>query len=327
MKALRSKWTRIGLALALIVVLAVSLACGSDEPKGPIVLVEQDWDGSLVTTAVAQILLEQEMGYTVEYLFATASSAPQYIGLESGEYHFVCCDWPSYSAALLDEYVHEGGKMSVERLGDTGIKGQSGIYVPRYVVEGDEARGIAAAAPNLSSYEDLNQYKDIFASADTGDKGRVVDTTPAWDSRSPERLEAYGVEYAVVYSGSETATISELDGAFQRGDPIIVVLWEPHWAHAKYDLIPLVLPEWNEDCYPTGDSFNCGYPAEPVAKLVWPGLKDQFPEVYEFLSNFTITNQQQSEMVLNVTDNEVSHAEAAQAWVDANEDIWKEWIP
>ena len=138
-----------------------------------------------------------------------------------------------------------------------------------------------------------------------------------------------GADYEVVFAGSEAAALSELDGAFNRGDPVLTYLWEPHWAHAKYNLVQIEMPPLTEDCYPAGnaDFFECGWPADDVAKLVWPGLNDEFPDVYEFLSNFQMTNAQQNEMVLNVTENEITPLEAAQAWVDANEDVWKAWIP
>ena len=157
MKKAKSKWVALAVALALIVVLAVA-ACGSDEPKGTVVIVDQDWDGQLVTTRVVQILLEQEMGYTVETKFAAADSAPLFIGLESGDFHFVCCNWPSYSFALLDEYVRTGGKESVERLGSTGIVGETGWYTPSYVVEGADA-----PAPGLDNWDELDQFKSVFA--------------------------------------------------------------------------------------------------------------------------------------------------------------------
>jgi glycine betaine/proline transport system substrate-binding protein len=324
MKKAKSKWIVLAVALALIVVLAVAACGGSDEPKGTVVIVDQDWDGQLVTTRVVQILLEQEMGYTVETKFAAADSAPLFIGLESGDFHFVCCNWPSYSFALLDEYVNPGGNESVERLGSTGIVGETGWYTPSYVVEGADA-----PAPGLDNWDELDQFKSVFATADTGESGRLLGFTPAWDDRSQERLEAMGADYQVVFAGSEAAALSELDGAFNRGDPVLTYLWEPHWAHAKYNLVQIEMPPLTDDCYPAGnaDFFECGWPADDVAKLVWPGLNEEFPEVYEFLSNFQMTNAQQNEMVLNVTDNEITPLEAAQAWVDANEDVWKEWIP
>ncbi len=325
MKKAKSKWVALAVALALIVVLAVALACGgSDEPKGTVVIVDQDWDGQLVTTRVVQILLEQEMNYTVETKFAAADSAPLFIGLESGDFHFVCCNWPSYSFALLDEYVNPGGKESVERLGSTGIIGGTGWYTPSYVVEGADA-----PAPGLDNWDELDQFKSVFATTDTGDSGRLLGFTPVWDDRSQERLDAMGADYQVVFAGSEAAALAELDGAFKRGDPVLTYLWEPHWAHAKYDLVSIQMPPLTDDCYPAGnaDDFKCGWPSDDVAKLVWPGLSDELPEVYEFLSNFQMTNAQQNEMVLNVTENEITPREAAQAWVDANEDVWKAWIP
>ena len=32
-------------------------------------------------------------------------------------------------------------------------------------------------------------------------------------------------------------------------------------------------------------------------------------------------------MVLNLTDNDLTPLEAAQQWVDTNEDVWRAWIP
>ena len=40
-----------------------------------------------------------------------------------------------------------------------------------------------------------------------------------------------------------------------------------------------------------------------------------------------MTNQQQNEIVLNLTENDLTVRKAAQAWVDANEAVWRPWIP
>ncbi len=309
----------------LALVVALGLACGEEE-KGTVYLVDQDWDGQLVTTAVAQILLEDELGYTVETKFAPADSAPLFIGLESGEFHFVCCNWPSYSAELLNQYVNVDNP-PVERVGAVGITGETGWYVPSYVIHGDAERGIEAVAPNLRTVSDLNQYKDVFATSDTGDSGRLLEFTAAWDTKPEERLEAFGADFQVVFAGSEGAALPEIDAAFTRGEPILTYLWEPHWAHAKYNLVQIEMPAYTSDCYPDGEDFNCGFATDEVAKLAWPGFKDEFPEAYEFLSNFQMTNAAQNEMVLNLTENDLTPREAAQEWVDANEDVWRDWIP
>lgn len=312
------------IALAIIAALAVT-ACSSAASKGPIVLIEQDWDGQLVTTAVVQLLLEQEMGYEVELAFAPADSAAMFAGLESGDFHFACCNWPSFSRTFVDDFVD--GRGVVERVGPSGIKGTNGWFIPRYMVEGDSSRGIEATTPNLKTYEDMNQYASVFATPDTHGKGRLLDYTPAWDYRNEERVTELGLDYQVVYTGSETAGFAELDAAYKRGDPILLVMWAPHWAHAKYDLIEIGLPTWTTDCYPDGDRFGCGWPTDDVAKLAWPGLKDQHPKVHQFFRNFTLTNADQASMTLAVTESQTDYAQAAQAWIDENEDIWKSWIP
>ena len=115
------------------------MACeqGGDDSdaRGTLYLVDQDWNGQLATTAVAQILLEQEMDHTVATKFAPADSAPLFIGLERGDFHFVCCNWPSYSAELLEEYVN-ADDAEVDRMGTVGIVGETGWYVPSYVING-----------------------------------------------------------------------------------------------------------------------------------------------------------------------------------------------
>ena len=315
--------------LAIFAMLAVA-ACGSDEKKGPIVLIEQDWDGQLVTTAVAKILLEDELGYEVVQKFAAADSAAMFAGLDSGDFHFACCNWPSFSAGFLDEFVDTKG--TVVRMGSSGVLGTSHWYVPRYVIEGDTDRGIEPLAPNLKTYRDMNQYKELFATADTGPKGRFLDYTPAWDYRNQERLDALGVDFEVVYGGSEAAGLAELNAADQRGDPIMLVLWTPHWAGSKYDLVPVEIPPHDADCYVAGQDvseaeFDCGFAIDPVSKLGWSGFAEEFPKAHQFLSKFQITNDQQNEMVLAVTEGGKDYEVAAQEWIDANENIWKAWIP
>ena len=154
--------------------------------------------------------------------------------------------------------------------------GETGWYVPSYVINGDADRGIEAVAPDLRTVSDLNQYKSIFATSDTGASGRLLEFTAAWDTRPEERLEAFGADFKPVFAGSEGAALAQVDAAFKRGEPVLTYLWEPHWAHAKYNLVQIEMPEWTSDCYPDGDSFNCGFPTDAVAKLASPGLKDDF---------------------------------------------------
>ena len=121
--------------LCLVVLVLILVSACSSEGKGTLIIIEQDWDGQIVTTAVARVLLQDELGLDVEQKFAPADSAAMFAGLESGEFHFACCNWPSFSRGFLDDFVI--GRSAVERIGSTGILGSNGWFLPRYMVEGD----------------------------------------------------------------------------------------------------------------------------------------------------------------------------------------------
>ena len=63
---LNGKLWIIALLVGAISIMVIACGGGGGASKEPIVLIEQDWDGSLVTTEVAKIILEREMGFTVE---------------------------------------------------------------------------------------------------------------------------------------------------------------------------------------------------------------------------------------------------------------------
>ena len=53
------------LITSMLLLAVVVAACGGGE-ETTVVLAENPWDGSAVNTAVAKILLEEEMGFPVE---------------------------------------------------------------------------------------------------------------------------------------------------------------------------------------------------------------------------------------------------------------------
>ena len=89
-------WTRLQVVFVILAALAVTLtaACSSDNGKGTIFLVEQDWDGQLVTTAIAKILLEEEMGFEVasvsDHVVIPKSIDSRYPYTENGEFAELC---------------------------------------------------------------------------------------------------------------------------------------------------------------------------------------------------------------------------------------------
>jgi glycine betaine/proline transport system substrate-binding protein len=273
-----------------------------------------DWTGGAVTCKVAQVILEQEMDYKVKQV-VIPSGAGVFEAVATGDFDFACESWPSYSSSKDTMVTEFGGDGSVAYLGPTGIIGDSTYYVPRYFIEN--------VAPDLKSYEQLNKYKEHFATLETGGKGRLIACpTPAWECDDQKRLDMLDVDFVATSLGTETASWAEASGYYARKEPFLLYAWEPHWIHAKLDLVPIKLPDHDDDKWPATGwaqdiTFNYGNP-ESMAKNA---------DAAHLLGNMNLTNTEQAAMILAIDEDARDIDEVVEEWVAANEDIWRKWMP
>ena len=273
-----------------------------------------DWTGGAVTCKVAQVILENELDYKVKRI-TIPSGAGVYEAMASGDMDFACESWPSYSSSKDTMITEFGGDGSVKYLGPTGIIGVSTYYVPRYFVD--------EVAPDLKSYEQLNKYKDKFATLETGGKGRLIACpTPAWECDDQKRLDMLGVDFVAVELGTETASWAEAQAAYARKEPFLLYAWEPHWIHAALDLVALELPAHDDAKWPATGwaediTFNYGNPASMTENA----------DAAHLLSNMNLTNTEQAKMVLAIDVDGREIDEVVEEWVAANKDIWSAWMP
>ena len=161
MKRITLKKTLAG-GLAAVAMAAIALPANAG---GRLTAPVPDWTGGAVTCKVAQLILEREMDYKVKRV-TIPSGAGVYEAVASGDFDFACESWPSYSSSKDTMIEKWGGDGSVQYLGPTGIIGDSTYYVPKYFIDD--------VAPDLVSYEQLNKYKEHFATLETGGKGRLI---------------------------------------------------------------------------------------------------------------------------------------------------------
>ncbi len=317
-KKLLGKW----LSAAAILIAVTMAAPAAQAAKGVLTLHEGDWTGNLVTCKLLEIILEEEMDYKVKRTFLPGG-AVVYEAIIGGEIDFACEGWPSYNP-IKSTYIKEyGGDGQVEMFGRMGVVGASGWYVPRYVIEGDAARGITASAPDLKSYKQLNKYKALFATPETAPKGRVVECpVAAWECDSDGRVAGLGLDYEAVILGSDTAQWAELEGAYSRGEPILLYAWEPHWVHAKYDLVSIELPAHSDDAWPAST-----WPEDVCYNYGNPELKAKYPDAHALINNQSLSNLDQSGMILDIDVNGMELDAAVRKWMAANEGTWRAWIP
>ncbi len=283
---------------------------------------DPDWTGGLVTCLVAQYILENELGYKVKRV--TMPSGPGvFEGTRSGDLDFACESWPSYNPAG-NQYIKEfGGDGSVAYLGETGIVGRSGYFVPRYVIEGDSSRGIPASAPGLKTYQDLNRYKQLFRSLESGDRGNLIGCpVAAWLCEDQKRLDILGVDFHAQALGSETAHWAEIQAKYKRGEPFVAYAWAPHWIHAALDLVEIELPPYDEAKWPATNW------AQDVTHFHGnPAMLKQHPDVVGLLKKMNLTNEMQASMIYDIDVKKNDAEDVVEKWMENNEKVWRQWLP
>ncbi len=124
-------------------------------------------------------------------------------------------------------------------------------------------------------------------------------------------IPEYGLTGKLKLTTSSTpAMLAALDSAIKAKKPIVVTLWHPHWAYAKYPLKDLADPK--------GTLGG----AEEINTLGRKGFSADFPEVTEMLKKFKMDDQQLGsleDLMFNVhKDNE---EKAVEEWLKANPDF------
>ena len=317
----RRHFKKFGLGLAAAAFALTLQPSTAFAAKGIIKLHEGDWTGNLVFGKLAEIILEEELDYKVKMVFLPAG--PTVLeAIKSGDIDAGFETWPSYSTSK-EKYITEyGGDGTIEMYGLAGVVGQTGWYVPRYMIEGDTERGIEAVAPDLKTYEDLNKYAHLFTTPETTPKGRLVACpVAAWQCGDKARAENLGVDYDIVELGSETAHWAEISAAYARGEPILAYAWEPHWIHAKFDLVEIGLPAFDEE-----KPLATDWPEDLTYHYGSPDLKNDSPDAYAFLKNMKLDNTTQAAMILSVDVDKVPLEKAVRDWMASNEDVWKKWV-
>ena len=148
-----------------------------------------------------------------------------------------------------------------------------------------------------------------------------------------DRIEALDLDYVPVRSSGEGSLLTEIESAYARQAPLLVMFWSPHWVFSKFDLKRVKLPTHEVACQTDPGwginpdlPYDCDLPAEEIKKLVWGGLRDKWPAAHRLLRNFQITNDEQNAMVLaiDVEGNKIEDVVAA--WLDDNAYKWGLWV-
>ncbi|MEO8476983.1 MAG: ABC transporter substrate-binding protein [Actinomycetota bacterium] len=274
------------------------------------------WVGSAANANVAKVLLEQQLGYTVE--LTEIDEYAQFPALANGDLDATLEVWPSGHAKDHKKYIDSGA--GVVDGGSLGVIGQIGWWIPTYMVE---------ANPDLATWEGLKGNESMFSTAESGSSGQLLDGDPSFVTFDQPIADNLGLDFKVVYAGSEAAELTALDTAYKNEDAILMYFWTPHWAQEKFDLtmveLPAVTPACEQAASDNADAYACAYPQDDLYKAFNADLETKAPAAFALLSAMQYTNDDQNGIGLSISDG-TDPEQAAQGWIDANPDVWQPWV-
>jgi glycine betaine/proline transport system substrate-binding protein len=311
----------LSLATALIALSAFTPpALAEAESQDPIKVVLNDWTGQLISSRLMGSVLEKA-GYNVEYV--VADYLAQFAGLETGDLTVTMEVWATTGQEALDAAVATG---KVENLGESGMTAKEEWWFPEYMKE---------KCPGLPDWKALKEpgCVEAFSVAETAPKGRYLGGPVTWGGFDEERVEALGLDFEVVHAGTDAALFAELESAYQRQAPILLWIYSPHWAPAKYKGEWIQFPEYEAACYtdPAWGSnpdatHDCGKPHGPIWKAGWAGLKDKWPGAHKAVKAFNISTDEMNGLVAQVDLDGKKVEDVVADWIAKNESTWKKWI-
>ncbi|MET4807858.1 ABC transporter substrate-binding protein [Limibacillus sp. MBR-115] len=310
----------IGLAVTAGLSLAATNVQAEVESRDPIKLTLHDWTGQLITTQIMGEVLKKA-GYNIEYV--QADYIAQFAGLKSGDLHVAMEIWETTGRDAMDEATATG---KVENLGETGMQAIEEWWYPTYMKE---------KCPGLPNWEALKEAScaEAFATAETAPKGRYLGGPVTWGGFDDERAEALDLPFEVVHAGTDAALFAELESAYQRKAPVMLWVYAPHWAPAKYEGEWVEFPAYTKECYEDpswgsnpNETYDCGKPRGPIWKVSWAGLKDKWPGASNAVKAFNINNGEMGAMITAVDLEGKSIDEVVADWMANNEARWSTWI-
>jgi glycine betaine/proline transport system substrate-binding protein len=285
---------RLSLLLAMALLLPVLAACstGGDDENQSVTIGWIPWDEDIAATYLWEHVLEEE-GYDVELVQLDAGLVFQ--GMAQGDVDVFLDTWlPGTHAEYWEDYG--------DQLEDLGVWYDDAILayaVPDYV----DVQSIPALAENAELFD-----------------GQIVGIEPgagmmgiARDTVNP----GYGLADSLELVESSTpAMIAELDSATAAEEPIVVTMWQPHWAYEAYNLRNLEDPD------------NLWGDAEQLHVTAREGFSEEFPELTEWFGNFQMDNDALFSLEVLIVESDGDEAGAVDEWLEneENQQLVDSWI-
>ena len=271
------------------------------------------WVGYEADAYVVGTIAQEQLGCKVTYKELKEDVAWQ--GFGTGEVDVVIEDWGHPD--LEKQFFEGSGDGSAMDMGPTGNVGIIGWYVPPWLAE---------EYPEILDYTNLNDFADKFKTSETGSKGQFLGADPSYVQFDESIVENLGLDFQVVFSGSEAASITAFQRAEKNKDFMIGYFYEPQWLFAELELQKVNLPPYEDGCQDDPAKVDCDYPETELKKIVSTSWAEDGGPAVSLVENFQWTNEDQNLVAKYISEDKMSAEEAAAKWIADNQDTVDEWI-
>lgn len=287
-----------------------------------IVFANAGWDSIQFHNAVVGTIAQQIWGYS--WSEVPGSTPVTHEGIIAG-------DIDAHTEVWTDNIPTYGEDLEAGKLIEVGVNfddNYQGVYVPRYVIEGDEERGIEPMAPDLQYVWDLKDYPHIFPDDDNPEMGRMYGAIPGWevDDILHAKYLHHGLDENFVYfrPGSDAALSAAITAAIDRGEAIASYYWEPTWLLGLYDMVLLEDDPYNEETFLDGIG---AFPPVNVTTAVSNDFAEAGNEEFiEFFSKYRTSSQMTSEALGYMQDNSADFQEAVEWFLTEHDALLDDWL-
>ena len=315
--------TVVGLGLAACgggISRTTTLRAGSD--CGELDIAINPWTGYVANAHVIGVVAKQELGCNVDYPEVKEEVGWQ--GMADGSIDTIVENWGHDD--LIKKYIDDQG--TVEDAGLTGNKGLIGWFVPQWMAD---------EYPDILDWENLNKYADMFETSESDGQGQLLDGDPSYVTNDEALVKNLDLDYKVVVGGSEAALLDELPQRARRtrrrcsrtstrrsGTPRSTV--RPPRSRGPGPDRPRVLPPYEEGCDADPAEVACDYPPYDLNKLISTEFADSGSPAVDLIKNFEWTNEDQNLVASYIGQDGMDPDEAAQKWIDENQDKVDAWL-
>jgi glycine betaine/proline transport system substrate-binding protein len=280
---------------------------------GEVNMAVNPWVGYEADAYVFGAVAEQEYGCKMNYKDLKEDVSWQ--GFGTGEVDVVIEDWGHPD--LEKKFFADQGDGSATNIGSLGAEGIIGWYVPPWLAE---------EHPDILEYENLNKYAKDFATSESGGQGQFLGADPSYVQFDEAIVSNLDLDFEVVFSGSEAASIEAFRQAEKNEEFLIGYFYEPQYFMAEVPLEKVALPPYTDGCQDDPATVACDYPETTLKKVVSTEWAESDSTAVPLVEAFEWTNDDQNVVAGYISDQGMDPEDAAAKWIQDNPDQVEAWL-